>query len=174
MVHLDAALSPAEQERAQEAAAAGDARIALALKSSDYGLFQVIAAAPQLVTPWKGADPYAAAVLNVAIDALRLGVRSPLTLQMLRTAAPGYCDARQRPPASADWFEAAMAYATEQLHGVTAALAPVAAATRDGTGGNGPARRIPARRLSSPARWASPPHGQNPCYLLASHARPAH
>ncbi|HEX6354753.1 hypothetical protein [Actinophytocola sp.] len=127
VVHLDAALSPVELERARKAAAAGDARIALGLQSTDYGLFQVIAAAPQLVARWKGADPYASAVLNAAIDAARLGVQSPVTTQMLRAEAPGYCNGRQRAAAPTSWFESAMAYATEQLHGATAALAPTAA-----------------------------------------------
>ncbi|MGV9772817.1 tetratricopeptide repeat protein [Streptosporangium sp. NPDC003464] len=127
VVHLEARFSAAERERAQTAARAGDRRIALALKSTDYGLTQVIAAAPQLVDRWRGADPYAAAVLNAAVDATRVGVRSPLTADLLRDAAPGYCDARQRAGAPPNWFEAALAYATQELNGAAAALAPVAA-----------------------------------------------
>ncbi|MEV4251349.1 hypothetical protein AB0J63_49190, partial [Streptosporangium canum] len=128
VIHLEAVFTPAEQERARAAAEAGDARIALALKSADYGLTQVIAAAPHLVARWQGAGPYAAAVLNAAIDATRLGVRSPLSAELLRAAAPGYCTPRQRAAAPANWFETALAYATETLHGATAALAPVATA----------------------------------------------
>lgn len=52
--------------------------------------------------------------------------RSPLSADLLREAAPGYCDARQRGNAPADWFEASLAYLTQELHGATAALAPVA------------------------------------------------
>ncbi|WP_283133436.1 hypothetical protein [Rhizohabitans arisaemae] len=126
VVHLGSSLSPAEQGRAR-AVAGGDPRIELALQSGDYGMTQVIAAAPQLVSRWRGADPYAAAVLNAAIDATRLGVESPLSADLLQAAAPGYCDARQRASAPANWFEAGMAYVTELLHGATAALAPVAA-----------------------------------------------
>lgn len=129
VVHLDADFTPAERERARAAAQAGDARIALALESSDYGLTQVIAAAPHLVARWQGAGPYAAAVLNAAIDATRLGVRSPLSAELLRAAAPSYCTPHQRAAAPGNWFEAALAYATETLHGATAALAPVATAT---------------------------------------------
>ncbi|NUW39577.1 tetratricopeptide repeat protein [Nonomuraea rhodomycinica] len=127
VVHLDAELSPAEHERARTAAEAGDARITLGLESDDYGLFQVIAAAPQLIDRWRGADPYAAAVLTAAVDATRLGVRSPLSAELLREAAPGYCDARQRGNAPANWFEASLAYLTQELHGAAAVLAPIAA-----------------------------------------------
>ncbi|MET9250260.1 hypothetical protein [Nonomuraea sp. NPDC003709] len=125
VVHFDAELSKAEQERAHTAAA-GDARIKLGLESSDYGLFQVIAAAPQLIDRWRGADAYATAVLTAAVDATRLGVHSPLSAELLRDAAPGYCDARQRGAAPANWFEASLAYLTQELHGATAALAPIA------------------------------------------------
>ncbi|MER5625843.1 hypothetical protein ABT061_32880 [Streptosporangium sp. NPDC002544] len=126
IVHLDAALSLAERKRAR-AASVADPRIALALESADYGLTQVIAAAPQLIDRWRGADPYQSAVLNAAVDATRLGVQSPLSAELLRAASPGYCDARQRAAAPANWFEGALAYATETLHGAAAALAPVAA-----------------------------------------------
>lgn len=125
VVHLDADLSQDEEERARTAAQ-GDARIKLALECSDYGLFQVIAAAPQLIDRWRGADAYAAAILMAAVDAVRLGVRSPLSADLLREAAPGYCDARQRGTAPGNWFEASLAYLTQELHGAAAVLTPVA------------------------------------------------
>ncbi|MET8008072.1 hypothetical protein, partial [Nonomuraea glycinis] len=127
VVHIGEIFTPAEHKRAEAAAEAGDVRIALALRSEDYGLTQVIAAAPQLINQWKGADPYAAAVLGAAIDATRLGMTSPLPTALLRQAAPGYCDARQRAKATPNWFETALAYLTEELHGAAAALAPIAA-----------------------------------------------
>ncbi|MFF0775899.1 HD domain-containing phosphohydrolase [Nonomuraea wenchangensis] len=129
VVHLRGCFSPAERERAEAVAASGDQRIALALRSTDYGLTQIIAAAPQLVNRWRAADPYAAAVLNAAIDATRLGAVSPLSPDLLRAAAPGYCNARKRAAAPPDWFETALAYATGTLNGAAAALAPVAGST---------------------------------------------
>ncbi|MFD8529122.1 hypothetical protein ACFV0L_17065, partial [Streptosporangium canum] len=132
VVHLDTGLSAAEHQRALNAADE-DPRIALALRSADYGLTQVIAAAPQLIDRWHSADPYAAAILNAAIDATRLGSHSPLSADLLRTAAPGYCDPRQRAAAPLNWFEAGLAYATQTLHGATAALAPIAAPGEMGT-----------------------------------------
>ncbi|MFG2072918.1 tetratricopeptide repeat protein [Nonomuraea maritima] len=125
VVHIPAVLSPGELERAREAAKA-DPRVALALESTDYGMTQVIAAAPQLVNRWHAADPYAAAVLTAAVDAARLGARAPLSAELLRAAAPGYCDHRQRATAPPNWFETALAYATDPVHGAAAALAPVA------------------------------------------------
>ncbi len=126
VIYVGDHFSPAEQARARRTADAGDARIAAALESADFGLTQVIAAAPQLIRRWNSADPYAAAVLNAAIDAIRLGVRSPLSAELLRAAAPGYCDRRQRAAAPPNWFEAALAYATARINGAAAALAPVA------------------------------------------------
>ncbi|QFY12976.1 HD domain-containing protein [Nonomuraea phyllanthi] len=132
VVHLPSSFSATECERAEAVAASGDQRIALALRSEDCGLTQIIAAAPQLVHRWRGADPYAAAVLNAAIDATRLGVVSPLSPDLLRAAAPGYCDARRRAAAPPGWFETALAYATGTLNGATAALAPVTDTTTMG------------------------------------------
>ncbi|MEU7898454.1 helix-turn-helix transcriptional regulator [Nonomuraea sp. NPDC049152] len=126
VIHLDARLSPSEQKRARALAAAGDRRWGAALQSNDYGPIQVIAAAPHLVAHWKAADTYPAAVLNAAIDATRLGARSPLSADLLCAAAPGYCDSRERAAAPANWFESALIYVTQELHGAVAALAPVA------------------------------------------------
>jgi hypothetical protein len=126
VIHVPAEFSPAEQDRAKRAAD-DDARIRAALASSGYGLTQTLAAAPQLVARWEGAGVYARAVLTAAVDAARLGVRSPLSPALLRAAAPGYCTPHQQATAPANWFETALAYATEPLHGAAAALAPVGA-----------------------------------------------
>jgi hypothetical protein len=119
-----AEFSPAEQDRA---AAARDRRLALALDAEGYGLTQTLAAAPQLVDRWRDArvaDPYGWAVLTAALDVARLGGRAPLPADLLRAAAPGYCTSAQQAEAPGNWFERALAYATEKLHGATAALAP--------------------------------------------------
>ncbi|MFI6921526.1 helix-turn-helix domain-containing protein [Nonomuraea spiralis] len=126
VIHLDSRLSLSELERARTLATGGDRYWKAALESNDYGPIQVIAAAPHLVAHWKGGGSYSAAVLNAAIDATRLGVRSPLSANLLRAAAAGYCDPRERAAAPADWFEAALIYATQELQGAVAALAPVA------------------------------------------------
>jgi hypothetical protein len=84
-------------------------------------------AAPQLVGHWhdaQSASPYAWAMLTAALDAARLGARAPLTADLLRAAAPGYCTSQQQATAPGNWFELALAYATTPLHGAAAALSP--------------------------------------------------
>ena len=129
VVRIGAEFSPAEQDRAR-AAAVRDRRLAEALGAEGYGLTQTLAAAPQLVARWQDAqasNPYAWAVLTAAADAARLGVRAPLSPELLRAAAPGYCTSAQQAEAPENWFERALAYATEKLHGASAALAPAGA-----------------------------------------------
>ena len=126
VIRVSPAFTPAEQDRAR-AAAGRDRRLALALGAEGYGLTQTLAAAPQLVDRWEGSrdgNPYAWAVLTAALDAARLGVRAPLTADLLRAAAPGYCTSAQQAEAPGNWFERALAYATAKLHGAAAALAP--------------------------------------------------
>ena len=129
VIRIDPAFSPAEQGRAR-AATARDRRLQVALDTTDYGLTQTLAAAPQLVARWENAqtaDPYAWAVLTAALDIARLGARAPLSPGLLRAAAPGYCTSQQQAEAPENWFEQALAYATSKLHGAVAALSPVGA-----------------------------------------------
>ena len=126
VIRIGAEFSPAEQDRAR-AAAARDRRLALALAAAGYGLTQTLAAAPQLVARWEeaqDANPYAWAVLTAALDVARLGARAPLPADLLRAAASGYCTSAQQAEAPGNWFERALAYATEKLHGAAAALSP--------------------------------------------------
>ncbi|WP_019058675.1 tetratricopeptide repeat protein [Streptomyces prunicolor] len=124
VVTLGIDLSPAERERAATLAASDD-RLRVALESEDFGLTQVIAGAPQLVHRWETAGPYARALLTAAVDATLMGVQSAVTENLLRAAAPGYCNPWQRAGAPADWFEEALGYATQPLLGATSALVPV-------------------------------------------------
>ena len=126
VIRIAEEFSAAEQGQAR-AAAARDRRLALALGAAGYGLTQTLAAAPQLVARWqdaRAADPYAWAVLTAALDVTRLGGRAPLSADLLRAAAPGYCTSAQQAEAPGNWFERALAYATEKLHGAAAALSP--------------------------------------------------
>jgi hypothetical protein len=125
VIRIAPEFSPAEQDHAR-AAAGHDPRLAVALESTEYGLTQTLAAAPQLVARWqdaKTACPYGWTVLTAALDAARLGARAPLSLDLLRAAAPGYCTSQQRAEAPDNWFEQAIAYATQKLRGAAAALA---------------------------------------------------
>ena len=126
VIRIGEEFSPAEQGRAR-AAASRDRRLALALGAAGYGLTQTLAAAPQLVARWQdaqAADSYGWAVLTAALDVARLGGRAPLSADLLRAAAPGYCTSAQQAEAPGNWFERALAYATEKLHGAAAALSP--------------------------------------------------
>ena len=130
VIRIDPAFSAAEQDRAR-AAATRDRRLQVALEAAGYGLTQTLAAAPQLVARWEDArtaSPYARAVLTAALDAARLGARSPLSVDLLRVAAVGYCTDTQKAEAPENWFEQALAYGTGKLHGAVAALSPVGAA----------------------------------------------
>jgi hypothetical protein len=136
VVRIDAAFSAAEQRRAR-AAAVGDRRLRIALGAAGYGLTQTLAAAPQLVASWQDArtaSPYGWAVLTAALDVARLGARAPLSIDLLRAAAPGYCTSQQQAEAPENWFEQALAYATTKLHGAVAALTPVGARMGQVTG----------------------------------------
>ncbi|WP_157880642.1 hypothetical protein [Streptomyces sp. Root1310] len=126
VVHISETFTASETARAEQLAR-NDPRIhAALLASSEYGLPQTIAAVPMLVRRWENADPYARALLCAAVDATRLGFRSVLTAPLLSAAAPGYCQAKDRAAAPPNWFERSLAYATQLLHGATAALVPVA------------------------------------------------
>jgi hypothetical protein len=129
VIRIAPEFTSAEQDRAR-AVAVRDPRLRVALESPRYGLTQTLAAAPQLVARWedaKTANPYAWAVLTAALDAARLGARAPLSTDLLRAAAPGYCTSQQQAEAPGNWFEQALAYATTKLHGATAALSPAGA-----------------------------------------------
>ncbi|WP_052710823.1 toll/interleukin-1 receptor domain-containing protein [Pseudofrankia sp. DC12] len=132
-VQIDSTFSHAEYDRAERSAQT-DPKLRAALATADYGLTQTLAAAPQLVARWEQAiasggparGPYRSALLTAALDAARLGARAPLPAALLRAAAPGYCNARQQARAPGDWFEDALAYATDNntMHGAAAALDP--------------------------------------------------
>jgi hypothetical protein len=139
------------------------AQPSLPSEGSRFGLTQTMAAAPQLVERWRNADsqdmPYAKAVLAAGVDLARLGVSSPLTPELLKAAAWGYCTSEQRARAAANWFDEALTYASRRLLGATSALVPVMA-------GDGEAEAICYRpadylleRVSEERRDVVPPSG---------------
>jgi hypothetical protein len=128
VVRVGEEFSAAERARAH-AAGEHDRQIAAAL-TDDRRLAQALAAAPELLACWdnaKVAKPYAWAVITAALDAVCLGVQTPLGRDLLRAAAPGYCTSRQQALAPTGWFDHAIVYATKPLRGAAAALDPVAA-----------------------------------------------
>jgi outer membrane protein OmpA-like peptidoglycan-associated protein/transcriptional regulator with XRE-family HTH domain len=125
-------LSAAELARAH-ATAQSDPRIAEALKATDSELFQTLTAGPHLALRWATADAYAESLMSVALDAQRAGLPGPLTVGQLREAAAAYLSPRQLAQAPSDWFERALAYATTQVPGGIAVLAPDSPGTDAGT-----------------------------------------
>ncbi len=128
VIDVPDAFTAAELLRAE--AAAGDARIRVALNTADAGVTQVLAAGPELVRWWRNApagQAYGRAVITAALDARRVGAEAPLTCEFLAAAAPAYLSSAQQATAGESWFADALGYATTWLHGATSCLVPVAA-----------------------------------------------
>lgn len=133
IVTVSARFSTAERDRAAEIAAA-DPRIAATWRAP-HGMTQSLAAAPELVRRWEATpDRYAWALITAAVDAHRMGVQSPLSGDLLRTATPDYLTPAERAKAPGDWFETALDYAVTELHGAASVLEPVAAEMGHPTG----------------------------------------
>jgi hypothetical protein len=69
------------------------------------------------------------------MDATRLGHASPLPAGLIQEAAVGYLTASQRTEPIANWRDAALAWATEELRGAIRALQPIAPASGTGVAG---------------------------------------
>jgi hypothetical protein len=124
VIHVDEHLSIVERSVAA-ALAVQDPRLEQALRSP-LGMTQALAAAPQLLDRWRSAPaPWIRAVIDAAIDCRRVGVRTPLTGDLLRAAANGYMSHAQRGRAPAAWFVEALEYATEELAGAASVLRPL-------------------------------------------------
>jgi TPR repeat protein len=94
--------------------------------SSSGKLIQVLAAGPDLVDHYEHpAMPigcYGKSLISAAIDARRLGVDGPLSLDFLVEAAPGYLSDAQRAEAPPDWVDRAIKYAHLKVKNVASAF----------------------------------------------------
>ncbi|MFY1595998.1 hypothetical protein [Micromonospora sp. WMMD737] len=119
------------RERAQAARVAnstGDHRLTEALGDNQYGLTQHLSGAPQLIAHWKhgkNSQPYGWAVLTAAIDIRRIGIRVPLTADLLSEVARAYLTDVQIADAVDDWLQTGLTYASKRLRGGVQALLPV-------------------------------------------------
>jgi hypothetical protein len=86
---------------------------------------QYLAGAPQLLDRYRKAPPAVRAVVDVAIDARRLGHLPAIPHALLEQAVPGYLDDDEWNHLGPDWFEGALAYAAEMCHGARGLLTPV-------------------------------------------------
>ena len=125
-----------------------DPRLIQAAKGAREGLVtQYVAGAPELLARYRNAPPAAAALMNAAIDARRLGMRPALPSVFLEAAAPGYLTDAELSQLVADWPEDALAYTSALCKGIP-----------------GPLTRIRSHTVRS---TTDPPQGQT--YKLADY-----
>jgi hypothetical protein len=125
-----------------------DPRLWLAANDAEGGrITQYLAGAPELENRYRTAPPAAKAIIQVAMDARRLGHPLALPHALLEQAAPSYLDDHDWDSLGEDWLEQALAYTTRPCKGA-----------------RGPLTRIRVRP-SDP----NPAGGQQPCYRLADY-----
>ncbi|RKE18988.1 hypothetical protein [Streptomyces sp. TLI_171] len=108
----------------------------------------------RLVSRYRSAPPAAGAVLDAALDALRLGHRPELPAVLLAAAAPLYLTDRERDALEPGWVAAAMVYLRKAVPGTGALL------TVEGPAG-GPAEQAapgPTGGVAGPAAGAADGH----------------
>src|SRR5262249_34228923 len=104
-----------------------------------------------LLDRWHGpsGNPYGQATITAAMDATRFGHASPLPAGLVQDAAVGYLTDPQRTADIDSWWDAALAWATEELNGAVRALQPVPPPQR---AAGGPAPGPPHPRPRPPPR----------------------
>ncbi|OWV04721.1 hypothetical protein B5D80_19715 [Micromonospora wenchangensis] len=137
------------QDQVAALTAAGiDPRVRYAAEHAEDGrITQYLAGAPDLENRYRTASSAARALIQVAIDARRLGHPLPLPHALLERAAPGYLDDHDWDQLDEDWLEAALAETAKPCKGA-----------------RGPLTRVRPRPGESPAL-----SGAQPCYRLADY-----
>jgi len=161
-VPVPAAFTPAQ---VGQLAGSGDTRLVLAARlAADGAVIQFLAGAPELLARYRHAPPAAAALINAAMDARRLGMAAGLPQAFLEAAAPGYLTDAEWDALGEDWLDQALAYAAVPAKGVRGPLTRI--------------RPRPARSRAagpgSPVGDDQPPAGQagtagSPVYRLADY-----
>ena len=119
-IAVPAAFTPTQMG---QLARAVDVRIVLAAKSAPDGeVIQFLAGAPELLARYRNAPPAAAALIDAAMDARRLGMGVALPQAFLEAAAPGYLTDAQWDGLGEDWLEQALAYAVVPCKGARGPL----------------------------------------------------
>ena len=107
-ITVPAAFTAAQLQQLREA---GDARLAQAAAAAPDGqVIQFLAGAPELLARYRNAPPAAAALIDAAMDARRLGMGIGLPRAFLEAAAPGYLTDTEWDALGEDWLEQALAY----------------------------------------------------------------
>jgi hypothetical protein len=140
-ISVPAAFSPAQLE---QLAASRDPRLARAAEAAEDGqVIQFLAGAPELMARYRNAPSAAAALINAAIDARRLGMGVALSLPFLEAATPGYLTDTEWDALGEDWLEEALAFTAAPCKGVRGPLAPIRPrATRSAVPDPGPTYRL--------------------------------
>ncbi|MGW9454313.1 helix-turn-helix domain-containing protein [Streptomyces sp. NPDC055632] len=130
---------------------------ALARASTDGRIAQDLAGAPELLSRYRHASPAAAAVLEAAMDARRLGVGLHLPHTFLTNAATDYLTDTDYDQLTDDWAEQAFAELAAPVHGKQAPLRRTTPRTQ---------RRPPA---TAPTAHATTPSIAGPLFRLADY-----
>ena len=123
----------------------------------DGEVIQFLAGAPELLSRYRHAPPAAAALIDAAMDARRLGMGAGLPQAFLDAAAPGYLTDAQWDALGEDWLEQALAYAAVPSKGARGPLTRIRPR---------PASRAARTRGDQPARTAA---AARPLYRLADY-----
>ena len=119
-ITVPAAFTPAQMSQLARAA---DVRMVLAARSARDGqVIQFLAGAPELLARYRNAPPAAAALIDAAMDARRLGMGAGLPQAFLEAAAPGYLTDDQWDALGEDWPEQALAYTAVPCKGARGPL----------------------------------------------------
>ncbi|MEV5470611.1 hypothetical protein AB0N37_34235 [Streptomyces griseoincarnatus] len=133
----------ADELKVAQTPALGDPRLSEALQRAEQGqITQYLASVPALIERYNTAPLGAKALIEAAMDALRIGHGRALPLALLKAAAEGYFTDIQCDLLDDDWFEQALAYTTRPLRGARGPL------TRIRSRRAAPALATPSYRLA--------------------------
>jgi uncharacterized protein YidB (DUF937 family) len=154
-ITVPAAFTPAQMTQLARAA---DVRVVLAARSArDGAVIQFLAGAPELLARYRNAPPAARALIDAAMDALRLGMGAGLAQAFLEAAAPGYLTDAEWDALGEDWLEQALIYTAKDAKGVRGPLTRIRPR---------PARPAARSRGGQPASMAA---AAGPLYRLADY-----
>ena len=121
-ITVPAAFDPGQLQRLSQAE---DARLAQAAAGAQDGqVIQFLAGAPKLLARYRNAPPAAAALIDAAMDARRLGMGVGLPKAFLGAAGPGYLTGTEwdQVAEDEDWLEQALTYTAKPSLGVRGPL----------------------------------------------------
>ncbi|MBB4752397.1 tetratricopeptide repeat protein [Actinoplanes lobatus] len=120
-----------------------DPRVRQAAAHTEGGrITQYLAGAPVLEDRYRTAPPAACAIIQVAMDARRLGHPSTLPHTLLEQAVPGYLDDHDWDALGEDWLEQALVYTGRPCNGTRGPLTRIRPRPGQPTADSGPSYRL--------------------------------